>query len=57
MTVHGPSRLCFKPLKLLNLALMRPDPAFSSNDADPDLASKNNADQVPQPCQKVGFVH
>jgi hypothetical protein len=41
-------RLYFEPLKLLNFYFLDPDPAFHSH-ADPDLASKNNADPEGQP--------
>jgi hypothetical protein len=45
---HGPPRLYFEPLKLLNFHFNAdPDPAFYSN-ANPDPASKNNADPDPQ---------
>ncbi len=45
MSVHGPPRLYFEPLKLLNFnSNTDPDPAFNSN-ADPDTGSKNNVDQ------------
>jgi hypothetical protein len=48
VSVHGPTRLHFKPLKLLNFDFNAgPDPAFHYN-ADPDPASKNNADPDPQ---------
>ncbi len=46
MSVQGPSRLYFEPLKLLNFDFYAdPDPAFhSSADPDQNLAAKNNAD-------------
>ncbi len=45
MSVHGPPRLYFKPLKLLIFDFNAdPNPAFHSNaDPYPDPASKNNA--------------
>jgi hypothetical protein len=43
MSEHCPPRLHFEPLKLLNLTYADLDPAFHSN-ANPDLASQNNAD-------------
>jgi hypothetical protein len=54
VSVHGPSRLHFAPLKLLNVDFCADFilvPAFHSNaDPDPDPASKTNADPDPQPC-------
>ncbi len=48
MSVHGPQRLYFEPLKLLNLdSNADPDTAFNSNaDPDPGPAYKNNADPI-----------
>ncbi len=44
LSVHVPPRHYFDPLKLSNFDFLSdPDPAFRSN-ADPNLASKNNAD-------------
>jgi hypothetical protein len=43
VSVHGPTRLYFEPLKLLNFDLIAdPDPAFKSN-KDLDPALENNA--------------
>jgi hypothetical protein len=51
VSVHGPPRLFFEPLKPLNFffnADLDPDPAFHSSAApDSDPASKNNADPDP----------
>ncbi len=48
MSVHGPLRLLFEPLKLFNFDVHAdpdPNPAFNSNaDPYPDPASKSNAD-------------
>ncbi len=45
MSVHGPLRLYFEPIKLLNFnSNADPDPAFNSN-ANPDAGSSNNMDQ------------
>jgi hypothetical protein len=48
VSVHGPTRLYFEPLKLLNFDLIAdPDPAFQSN-KDLDPALENNANPDPQ---------
>ncbi len=51
LSLKGPPRLCFEPVKLLIFDLNADlDPAFHSNaDQDPYLAFKNNADPDPQP--------
>ncbi len=46
--VHGPPRLYFEPLKLLDFDNADPDPDFHLN-ADPDPASKNKA----HPCSRA----
>jgi hypothetical protein len=49
VSVHGPPRLHFEPLKRLNFDFdADPDPDFHSN-VEPDPASQNNADQDPKP--------
>jgi hypothetical protein len=49
VSVHGPLRLYFEPLKLLNFDFHTdPDPAVHT-DADPDPAFKNNVDPDPEP--------
>jgi hypothetical protein len=56
VSVHGPPRLHFKPLRLMNFAFNAdpdPDPAFPSN-ADLDPASKINAEPDLQPC--IGWM-
>jgi hypothetical protein len=52
VSVHGPLLLCFEPLKLLNFYLnadMDSDPA-SHSDADPDPATKKNAQDIDMFC-------
>ncbi len=52
VSVQGPPWLCFEPLQLRNFDFdsdTYPDPAVHCN-ADPDQASKNNADPNLQPC-------
>ncbi len=55
MSVHGPPRLYFEPLKLLNLGFFNADldPAFHFN-ADPDPVFHLNADPGPAPLQSDG---
>jgi hypothetical protein len=49
VSVHGPTRLYFKPLKLLNFDFIAdPDTAFHSN-KDPDPTFENNANKDSQP--------
>ncbi len=52
MSIRGPPRLDFVPLKLLNSDInadLDPDPAFHSKaDPDPNPAYKNNAYPDPQ---------
>ncbi len=50
--VHGPPRLCFESLHLLNFNF-KPDPDLAVNsNADPDPAFKNNADLDPATLKK-----
>ncbi len=52
VSVHGPPRFCFEPLKLLHSDFnVDPNLAFHSN-ADPDLAPINNVDPDLQPWLK-----
>jgi hypothetical protein len=49
VSVHGPQRLYFEPVKLLKFDFNAdPEPVFQSN-ADPYPASKNYADQSADP--------
>jgi hypothetical protein len=49
VSIHGPPRLYFEPLKLLNFDFNADSDSVFHFNADPDPVSKNNADPDPQP--------